>query len=519
MPINTNTPIGVGVSEKPLSQKSAAMGACGSHSATPSGDSKPLTIESVQGSGRPSTCAPSTVEIAAPAGGIIPMDLERAKASLDNQRIGADGQEKGRPLSPDEINARMGGFDLLEMAQEFSTETSKEFSLLENGPSDDKFSLLPTKGLRTCMRCFIPGKEGEDAAAKIWHRVDGSGRVRGTVTGLLRCGSMLCPVCGTARRRHAAELLQGAAQRWMDKGERLAFVTFTVRHYKRDSAADVLGWVQAGWKSVGRSRQVKNRVHGFWRALEWNYTPNGHHLHIHAVAFLREGVTKSELEKELFAAWQQGVTKAGGRSLSMENGFSLLEVTAASDLASYCNKVSYSVAGGLASEAARADEKSARGDGRPVMQLLADAANALTKANSPHVRLTPDERRKLLAQGYADARIFHEIAAAMARKSWIHTPKAKELRALFVEAAEELDADKADGSDEAMKAKGWELVRALNPHQLASVRRAFGMSSIIAAVLTSTTAGDAAMAIHALVCEALADDDGEPPPEQMQLAA
>jgi hypothetical protein len=107
----------------------------------------------------------------------------------------------------------------------------------------------------------------------------------------------------------------------------------------------------------------------------------------------------------------------------------------------------------------------------------------------------------------------------MARKSWIHTPKAKELRVLFVEAAEELDADKADGSDEAMKAKGWELVRALNPHQLASVRREFGMSSIIAAVLTSATAGDAAMAIHALVCEAMEDDDGEPPPEQMRLAA
>jgi hypothetical protein len=253
--------------------------------------------------------------------------------------------------------------------------------------------------------------------------------------------------------------------------------------------------------------------------LEWNYTPNGHHVHIHAVAFVRDGEQVHELERELFVAWRKGVTDAGGRALSKQNGFALLEVTGTSHLASYCNKVAYSVAGGIASEAARADEKAARGEGRSVMQLLADAADALTTANSPHVRLTPDERRKLLAKGYSDARIFHEIAAVMARKAWIHTPKAKELRELFAEVADELDADKADGSDEAMKAKGWAMVGALNPHQLATVRKKFGISSVLGVVLTSATPGDAAMSLHALIAEAFAGDDGEPPPEQLHLAA
>jgi len=402
----------------------------------------------------------------------------------------------------------MGGFDLLEDAQ----------SVSDDDPL--RFSLLPTKGMRVCSRMFVPGQDGDEPLAKLWHRVDGAGKVRGTVTGLLRCGSMLCPVCGSARRRQAAELLQGSAEKWMERGGRLAFVTFTVRHLKGDSAADVLAWVHGGWRQLGKSRRVRARTHGFWRAMEWNYSErNGHHLHIHAVAFLRDDVTMEELEDELFAAWEKGVGDAGGRSLSRA-AFDVRPVSAARELASYCNKVAHSAAGGMASEAARADEKVARVGSRSVMQLLADGASALIRADSQHVKLSLDERHNLRRQGRRDAHVFHEIVATMRNKSWIHKPKAKELRELFGEVADELDAEKCDGSDEAMKAKGWVLVRCLNAHQLSTVRRVFGISSLIAALLTARTAGDAAMAIHGLLAEAFAS--GTPPPpgaEQLVLAA
>jgi hypothetical protein len=462
--------------------------------------------------------SPQAAHLIAPDGARIELPLlglEPRSGGLDNQRTDSDGQTSGRPLSPDEINARMGGFDLLELAQMHSQETRERFSLLSKHPEPDKFSLLPTKGLRVCSRSFVPDADGEPLA-KVWHRVDGGGKVRGTITGLLRCGSMLCPVCGSSRRRHAAELLQGAAEKWMGEGKQLAFVTLTVPHKKKDSARDVMGWVRSGWEAVGRSRQVKNGVVGFWRAMEWNYTRNGHHLHIHAVAFLHEGAQLDDLRDDIFNAWSAGAQKAGSAK-PQKKAFEMKAVSTSSDLASYCNKVAYSVAGGLASEAARADEKAARGDGRSVMQLLADAANALTEAKSPYVKLTAAERTKRAKQGYADARVFHEIAEAMANRSWVHTPKAKQLRELFAEVAEELEAEKADGSDEAMKAKGWQLVRCMAPEQLAAVRRKFGMSSIIAAVLTSATAGDAAMALHLLIGEAFAD--GQPPPDQLAFVA
>jgi hypothetical protein len=150
------------------------------------------------------------------------------------------------------------------------------------------------------------------------------------------------------------------------------------------------------------------------------------------------------------------------------------------------------------------------------MQLLADAANKLTRATSPHVNLSLDEREKLRRSGLRDAHVFHEIVATMRNKSWIHKPKAKDLRELFAEAAAELEKEKCDGSDAAMKAKGWVLVRCLNPHQLSTVRRVFGLSALIAALLTARTAGDAAMAIHVLLAEAFAAPD--PPVEGEQLA-
>ncbi len=108
------------------------------------------------------------------------------------------------------------------------------------------------------------------------------------------------------------------------------------------------------------------------------------------------------------------------------------------------------------------------------------------------------------------------MVAVMRNKSWIHTPKAKELRELFGEVTDELAAERCDGSDAAMKAKGWVLVRCLNAHQLSTVRRAFGLSSLIAALLTARTAGDAAMSIHELLAEAFAS--GTPPPQVEQLA-
>jgi hypothetical protein len=315
--------------------------------------------------------------------------------------------------------------------------------------------------------------------------------------------------------------LQGSAEKWMQGGGRLAFATFTVRHHKCDSADEVFGWVRAGWKALGKSRQVRKITHGFWRAVEWNYSEkNGHHVHIHAVVFLRDGVTMRELETQLFSAWQGGVLGAGGRSLSKANGFDVRPVGAARELASYCNKVAHAAAGGMAAEAARADEKSARAGSRSVMQLLADAASALVRADSPHVKLTATERDELRRSGRRDAYVFHEIVATMRNKSWIHRPKALELRELFAKVEAERDAEKCDGSDEAMKAKGWVLVRCLNAHQLSTVRRVFGMSSLVAALLTARTAGDAAMAIHGLLAEAFAS--GTPPPpeaEQLVLAA
>jgi hypothetical protein len=410
----------------------------------------------------------------------------------------------------------MHGFDVLEMAQEVSMSDDKRLQLVEEGV-EKPFCLLPTRGLRTCSRVFVPGEDGDPMAAKVWHRVDGGGKVRGTITGLMRCGSMLCPVCGSARRRDAAELLERSAVKWMEDGGELVFVTLTTRHHKGDSAQSVYDWVRAGWEAIGRARQVKNEVIGFWRALEWNVGDNGHHAHIHAVAFLKKAddeqgdvveraLAHVPLETKLFEAWKTGVVAAGGRVPSRARAVEVKPVTAMAELASYCNKVTRRVAGGMASEAARSDAKT-RGVGRPIMAVMADAAEGWTRATSNYCKIDEGARVAMKRQARRDAYTFQEVCSVMHRKSWIHTPKAKELRELFASVREELEQERSGGADEAMKAKGWELIARISPHQMACVRTLYGISSILSAVLTSPTASAATEEVGLLVAAAVQERD------------
>jgi len=241
--------------------------------------------------------------------------------------------------------------------------------------------------------------------------------------------------------------------------------------------------------------------------MEWNYGRNGHHGHYHAIAFLkphieglgpaRPAVNVQELTRNMFDMWSRGVEAAGGKRPSRAC-FHVSEVSNADALATYCTKMAINAAGALAAEAARADEKVARGSSRSVMQVLADATAALTKARCPDAQIDAVERRRLWRQGIADARIFHEVVAATRNLKWIIAPRAAELRTLFGAVQEDLDVS-CSTATEGMIARGWTLVGGMGPELFSLVRAKHGLATMVRAVAAARDAGDASLALLALI--------------------
>lgn len=163
-------------------------------------------------------------------------------------------------------------------------------------------------------------------------------------SGLQSCGSpWACPVCsGKIAAVRAAEI-QSAVDAWHALGHRVVFTTFTMRHYSRHVLAELWDGLSNGWGKVtsGSSwerdsdtygqvpvirtkRRQKDgvkftvsepgkRVH-FIRAVEVTHGDNGWHVHIHALMFVRSGMTQggaTALGRSMFGRWKRALVNAG----------------------------------------------------------------------------------------------------------------------------------------------------------------------------------------------------------------
>lgn len=162
--------------------------------------------------------------------------------------------------------------------------------------------------------------------------------------GLQSCGSpWACPVCSGKIAAVRAADIQAAVAAWHERGGRVVFATFTMRHNSKEQLAELWDGLSHAWAKVtsGSSwerdsdkfggqdvvRSKKRQLDGvkftvetpgkrinFIRAVEVTHGENGWHVHIHSLLFVHGGVTQggaTELGQAMFGRWRRALVNAG----------------------------------------------------------------------------------------------------------------------------------------------------------------------------------------------------------------
>lgn len=259
-----------------------------------------------------------------------------------------------------------------------------------------KESSLPR--VRSCGR-KLNGECSDRVAVKLSDGVAG-------FSGIQSCGSpWSCPVCSQKIMAERAEDVQQAVSRWHEMQNRVVFLTLTMRHKKGQRLSDLWDGLSYGWSKVtsGRAWERDSELYGVWlprtiksgpnkgeirhghrinfvRAVEVTNGKNGWHVHIHALLFVRDGITDQDvrmLSESVYGRWATALARKGFGTPSQEHGIDtkLVRRSDSHALGDYFTKSVYVgrvKADGAGWEIAGGQVKTARGKNRTPFQILAD---------------------------------------------------------------------------------------------------------------------------------------------------
>lgn len=148
--------------------------------------------------------------------------------------------------------------------------------------------------------------------------------------GLLVCGSVWhCPVCAAKISERRRLEIKQAFEIHQEEGGKIAMLTLTFSHKKRDSLADIMKkFGQATIKFFGARRFTKIRdfmdIIGRIRVYEVTYGSNGFHPHAHVAIFYKNDVNLKIIESDLLSHWVDQLAKVGltcnRRGLKLQSG-------------------------------------------------------------------------------------------------------------------------------------------------------------------------------------------------------
>lgn len=162
--------------------------------------------------------------------------------------------------------------------------------------------------------------------------------------GLLTCGSRTCPNCGPRIAAQTRTEIEQAIAAWMggSRQRRLWFGTFTIRHKRGQSFAELADAVSKAWGAAtgGRGWMKDREQHGIahtLRIFEQKVSPlgNGWHIHVHVLFFiddtLLEDTDHTGLLATMFKRWAAKAV-ALGMGVPLIRAQDLHEVTGAQAL-------------------------------------------------------------------------------------------------------------------------------------------------------------------------------------------
>ncbi len=220
--------------------------------------------------------------------------------------------------------------------------------------------ILPDFRVSKCLHIPIPR-----GAIGVWKDTK-TGRAH--LKGVAVCGSVwTCPICSTRIGIGRRKELQEGIEKARDKGLKVLFVTFTVRHSRDDALADLLTDSKAAMRFMKRSRswrKLKEEIGlvGTVDSVEvrWSFA-SGWHPHFHTLYFVSKDNDLEEVESKIYDLWFHALTKQG-MDCSREHGVKV--VCADNQAADYMTKWT------LDAEITGGQDKQGRGDSYSPVQLL-----------------------------------------------------------------------------------------------------------------------------------------------------
>lgn len=210
--------------------------------------------------------------------------------------------------------------------------------------------------------------------------------------GLQTCGSVwCCPVCNAKIMARRGLELGAAVETWASgKGRSVAFMTFTVRHTKRDTLEQVWAAISKSWGRVTSGKhwisdQLEHGIEGFVRVIEVTHGRNGWHVHVHSLMFLHDLVTSDvvKLQRSMFKRWKAGAESLGLRAPLMR-GQDVRVVSDSADgrheLSKYLSKSQLAMAVGRELTASQGKKARSKLSTRTTWAILDDAVDGLADA-------------------------------------------------------------------------------------------------------------------------------------------
>ena len=153
------------------------------------------------------------------------------------------------------------------------------------------------------------------------HRVEGDDGSRGSVAGVMVCGSIWsCPVCSAHIRAARARELADAIAKHHGRGGSLLMVVLTLRHHRGELLDDLVDGLQAALSATFRGApwaRWRDRLGILGRVTTREVTwggDNGWHPHANLLMFLERPLTAAEAEEFdlwLSERWRSMVVRQG----------------------------------------------------------------------------------------------------------------------------------------------------------------------------------------------------------------
>lgn len=238
------------------------------------------------------------------------------------------------------------------------------------------------------------------------------------VRGVLRCGSMICPVCSHGKQVERLGQVQRASKKLIEKGYTALFLTLTIPHKKEDELGFLLDGLQRAWRltfsgRAGKLQKGRGLKH-YLRCLDLTHGQNGFHPHYHVILFFDHKLTDDDLfwfEMEIRHRWGRAIEKTTGKTIvSRGVRFDYPEEGDVDAVSTYAMKLQALTGAGM--EALLSQTKEGKDGGRTIWEILRDYG------------------RKGEAR---DAAIWRDMENATHRRRWVVTSQG------FLELAEEDD--------------------------------------------------------------------------------